>query len=163
MKTCSVTTVLDAPAEVVWSGVKTPHAFVHVARGLVRFPAAERVDGPWRVGTEITGWTFLFGFLPFSVHTLRVESIDEKTMTLVSDEEGGLLRMWRHELITTPIDEHSCHYEDRIEIDAGILTPLVVAYAKLFYRGRQRRWRKLAPMLAAVETAEADRELAMAS
>ena len=38
-------------------------------------------------------------------------------------------------------------YSDRIEIDAGPLTPLVAGYAQLFYRYRQRRWRRLARTL----------------
>ncbi|MEO1058445.1 MAG: hypothetical protein AAFY28_16175, partial [Actinomycetota bacterium] len=151
--TLSVTTVLDAPAEVVWPAVQTPHAFVHVARGLVRYPAAERVEGPWEVGMEISGWTFLFGVVPFSIHTLCVEAIDHDAKVVISDEHGGAVRTWRHRLITTPIDATRCSYEDRVDIDAGVLTPVVYAFAWLFYRGRQRRWRTLAPILAAASQA----------
>ncbi len=154
MRTLSVTTVLDAPADVVWPAVQTPQAFVHVARGLVRYPAAERIDGPWEEGMEITGWTFLFGVVPFSIHTLRVASIDHDGQVLISDEHGGVIRTWHHQLIATPLDATRCRYEDRIDIDAGVLTPIVYAYAWLFYRGRQRRWRALAPTLAAAAHAE---------
>ncbi len=35
-------------------------------------------------------------------------------------------------------------YSDVIDIDAGILTPLVWGFAHLFYHYRQMRWRKLA-------------------
>jgi hypothetical protein len=35
-------------------------------------------------------------------------------------------------------------YRDRIDIDAGILTPVVVLYAKWFFRMRQRHWRTFA-------------------
>jgi len=33
---------------------------------------------------------------------------------------------------------------DRVHIDAGMLTPLVAAFARLFYAHRQKRWRALA-------------------
>jgi hypothetical protein len=46
--------------------------------------------------------------------------------------------------VVTPIDVHRCRYRDRVEIDAGVLTPLVVAFARWFYGVRQRRWRVLA-------------------
>lgn len=156
MRTITVSTTLDAPADAVWPAVTTPHAFVHVAKGMLRFPAAERVDRPWRVGDDIRGWTLLFGIIPFSIHRLSIESIDERRRTVVSDEGGGMIRTWRHELTTTPLDTHHCTYTDRIEIDAGVVTPLVAAFATLFYRYRQRRWRALAPLLAATAQATTD-------
>ena len=64
-----------------------------------------------------------------------------------------MIRTWRHELITTPMNDQQCRYEDRIHVDAGLITPLVAGFAALFYRHRQRRWRTLAPLLAAVDAA----------
>jgi hypothetical protein len=149
MRTVTVTTRLDAAADIVWRGVNTPHAFVHVAHGMLRFPAAERLQRRWQVGDHVQGWTLLFGVVPFSYHHLTVASIDEGARTLTSIEHGGAIRTWNHEMIVTPIDGTSCRYQDRIDIDAGVLTPIVVAYAMLFYRYRQRRWRGLARLLAA--------------
>lgn len=151
--TVSVRRTLEAPAEIVWAAAKTPHVFVHVARGMLRFPAAERVDRPWRVGDDIRGWTLLFGLLPFSRHHLVVESIDDDRRTLVSEERGGPIRSWRHEIMVTALDDDRCGYEDRIHIDAGLLTRAVAAYAKVFYRYRQRRWRSLARLLEATARA----------
>ena len=149
MQTITVSTTLDAPADVVWPAATTPHAFVHVAKGMLRLPAAEHLDRPWRVGDEIRGWTFLFGVVPFSIHRLSIESIDEHNQTIVSDEGGGMIRSWRHEITTTPLGDNQCQYVDRIDIDAGPMTPVVAAFAAVFYRYRQRRWRSLAPLLAA--------------
>ena len=50
-------------------------------------------------------------------------------------------------LLVMPIDQHRCLYRDRIEIEAGFLTPFVGLYARWFYRTRQRRWRALARRL----------------
>lgn len=149
MAIVSVSTELRAPAAAVWQGAKTPHAFVHVAKGMVRFPAAERIDRPWQQGDRLSGWILLFGVVPFSIHHLRVESIDDASRTLVSDERGGLIRRWRHEVFVTTLDANACRYEDRIDIDAGAFTPLVTAFASVFYRYRQRRWRSLARLLGA--------------
>ena len=148
MHTITVSTTLDAPADVVWTAVRTPEAFVHVARGMVRFPAAEAHPGPWETGDVVEGWTWLFGVVPFSRHRLTVASIDDATRTLDSDEGGGIVRAWLHR-ITVAEHGSGCRYEDRISIDAGVLTPLVAAYARVFYRYRQQRWRRLAPVLAA--------------
>ena len=152
MKTVRVTTELGAPADVVWAALKTPHAFVHVAGGMLRYPVAERLDRPWRVGDRIRGWTFLFGFLPFSRHQLAIDAIDEEGLTVVSNERGGIVRRWCHWLELTPTGERTCRYEDRVELDAGPLSGLVAAFAKVFYRHRQRRWRALARLLGAASS-----------
>jgi len=153
IQTITVATHLDASADIVWRGVNTPHAFVHVARGMLRYPAAERLQRPWQVGDQVRGWTLLFGVVPFSYHHLTVASIDEGARVLTSAEHGGVIRTWNHVVTVTPIDDTSCRYEDRIDIEAGPLTPIVVAYATLFYRYRQRRWRGLARLLAASSAA----------
>ena len=153
MRTIVVTSDFNAPAEVVWPGIQTPHAFVHIANGMLRFPAASRLDGPWTVGQTIVGWTFLFNVIPFSKHHLSVASIDHETRTLVSDEHGGLLRRWHHSLHVKSLADQRCRYTDTIEIDAGPLTPVVACYARIFYRYRQWRWKRLARLLAAADTA----------
>ena len=150
MRTIIIRTELAAPADITWQALKTPHAFVHVATGMLRYPAAERLDRPWQVSDQLGGWTFLFGVFPFSYHHLTVSSIDDDARVLVSDEHGGLVRSWHHELVVTPIDDTSCAYEDRVDIDAGVFTSVVAAFALAFYRHRQRRWRRLARLLAAV-------------
>jgi hypothetical protein len=70
------------------------------------------------------------------------------------DEAGGFIRSWRHDIEVEPVDAQRCRYEDRIDIDAGRMTAAVTAFARVFYRIRQRRWRQLAPLLAAVAKAD---------
>jgi hypothetical protein len=135
---------LEAAAELVWNAVKTPAAFRTVTRGLLRMPVIANRDGEWHEGETVVGWVFLFGFVPFSRHHLHIAAIDNEHRVLRSQEHGGLVRQWNHEIEVEPISESRCRYTDRIEIDAGLLTPAVVAYARVFYRLRQRRWRVLA-------------------
>ena len=80
-----------------------------------------------------------------------VAEIDDRERRLSSDESGGPIRSWRHDIIVEPLDGGRCRYTDVIHIDAGALTTSVVAFARLFYRERQRRWRSIAPVLAGVD------------
>jgi hypothetical protein len=107
-------------------------------------PVIRERNVDWCEGETVVGLTFLFGFLPFSRHHLHIARINESTRTLSSREFGGLIRVWNHDIEVTAIHESSCLYQDRIEIDAGMMTPIVVAYARWFYRMRQRRWRAFA-------------------
>ncbi|MEN9822233.1 MAG: hypothetical protein RLZ04_659 [Actinomycetota bacterium] len=141
-------TTLEAPADAVWAAVKTPSAFRTVTRRLVTMPVIGDRQDEWHEGETVVGWVFLFGLLPFSRHHLHVARIDERTHTLSSSEFGGAIATWNHDIEVTPTDATSCRYRDRVEIEAGILTPAIVVYARWFYRMRQRRWRALAKGLS---------------
>lgn len=149
MRTTQLSTTLDAPADVVWAAVTTPAAFRLVTRGLVDWRPARGRHDRWREGEEGDGWLLLAGVVPLSRHRLRVERLDHEARLLRSDEGGGLLRSWRHDIVVEPLDDGTCRYTDRIDIDAGRLTPVVWAFAEGFYRVRQRRWRELARVLDA--------------
>lgn len=103
-----------------------------------------RRQDEWREGETVVGWVFLFGFVPFSRHHLHIASIDESTRTLSSREFGGLITTWNHDIEVVPIDAVTCRCRDRIEIEAGIMTPVIALHVRWFYRMRQRRWRALA-------------------
>jgi hypothetical protein len=81
-------TQLDASVDVVWNAVKTPSAFRRVTRGLLRMPVIRERNVDWCEGETVVGWTFLFGFLPFSRHYLHIARINESTRTLSSREFG---------------------------------------------------------------------------
>lgn len=142
--TVTRTTHLEAPAATIWEAARTPRAFVTVTRGLLRYPVVEGRTDPWQQGEEVVGWLWLFGLVPFSRHRLAVARIDEDSMLLTSDERGGLLRSWVHDIVVEPVDDRRCRYTDRVTVDAGWATLPVAAFAWWFYRVRQRRWRRLA-------------------
>ncbi len=144
MQVVERSTLLEASADAIWAAVKTPSAFRFVTRGLLVMPVIRSRSGEWREGETVVGWVFLFGFLPFSRHHLHIARIDDSTRTLSSREFGGLIAMWNHDIEVVPVDSKTCRYRDRIEIEAGFLTPVIAVYARWFYRMRQRRWRALA-------------------
>ena len=148
MAIVDISTELAAPAAAVWAAVKTPAAFRTVTRGVITMPVLNGRDDTWHEGETVEGWVLLFGVLPFSRHHLKVADIDDADMTLRSQERGGLIRRWNHDIVVTPVDDSRCTYRDRIDIDAGVLSAMVGGYARWFYRIRQRRWRALARTLA---------------
>jgi hypothetical protein len=162
MSTVTVRTTLDAPPDAVWRAVLTPAGFRFVTRGLVSLDGIDEAPATWVVGTTVTGRLRVLG-VPFSRHRITVERLDHDHRALQSDEAGGLIRSWRHLITVDPVpgDPGRSRYTDVIEIGAGVLTPAVALFARGFYRLRQRRWRRLAPVLAAVRpTRRADEWLA---
>lgn len=161
-RTVTVRTTLDAPPDAVWPAVTTPAGFRFVTSGLVELDGLDDLDdrpghpghpGPWSAGTTVVGRLRVLG-VPFSRHRISVESIDHDHRSLQSDEGGGPITSWRHLITVEPVDDDPTRsrYTDRIEIRAGLLTPAIAWFAHGFYRLRQRRWRRLAPVLAALHT-----------
>ena len=73
--------------------------------------------------------------------------IDQKNYRIQSREHDAVITRWDHLISIKPLADNLSTYRDVIDIDAGSLTPLVGAWAKWFYRHRQRRWRALAETL----------------
>lgn len=97
-------------------------------------------------GTELAARIRFLGVLPAWTHTLHIERLGERE--IASREHGGPVKAWNHTLIFEPTGERACRYTDSVEVRAGLLTPLVAAFAAVIYRYRQARWRTLASVLA---------------
>lgn len=147
MAKVTVSTSLACSADAAFEALQSIQTFVHVARGALRFPAAESYDSPVSIGASVSGWIFLLGVVPMSRHTITVVALDHDERRLATHEHGGLVRRWDHTIQVTPEGDHACRYVDSIEIDAGPVTPFVAAFAHVFFLYRQRRWRRLAPVL----------------
>lgn len=151
MRTIDVATDLPAPAEAVWETMQYPGTFLYVARGLVGAPALAGRATKFVAGERGTGWLFLFHLIPLSKHTIEVVRVDHETMTIETEEHGGMLRRWRHALHVEPLDATRSRYRDTVDIDAGPFTGVVARAAVGIYRYRQRRWRRLARKHLAVD------------
>lgn len=148
MRTVHVETELPAPVERVWEAMQHPASFLYITRGLLGVPSLAGRTDRLRPGEVITGWIFLFHVLPLHRHRIEVVAIDAPAGIVRSEERGGVLRRWDHVLQVVPVDDRRCRYSDTIDIDAGALTGVVAVSARVFYRYRQRRWRRLARRLS---------------
>jgi hypothetical protein len=145
-----VSTVLDCSAAKAWNEVQKCSLLLHVIWPMARLrPAASRAfPQRWSEGLTIQCKSFIFGFIPLGVRTIRFEKIDHKNYEIQSREHDPLIKRWDHLVSVRPRGEDQSIYRDVIEIEAGGLTYLVWAWANWFYRHRQRRWRALANTLS---------------
>jgi hypothetical protein len=122
-----------------------PKSLRHVAWPVLTFESIERgaLDDPWQVGRTYDLKLRLLGIIPLGRHCIRLVKIDKATNTIESRESGLLARVWNHTIRFSRQYESTVSYSDEIEIGAGLLTPIVWAFAHLFYRYRQWRWKSL--------------------
>jgi ligand-binding SRPBCC domain-containing protein len=142
-----VGTELAAPPERVWEALKQVETLRYITRGLVGFRPLGPVPDKLEAGDVIRVRLLLFHVIPGWVHEIRIVSVDEETRRIETTEHGGSVKTWNHVLAVGSAAAGRASYSDTIEVDAGRLTRLVWAYANLFYRYRQWRWRRLARTL----------------
>lgn len=140
-----IETRLEAPIDRVWDALQTPALLRHVAAPLLFFrpvgqPFPERfADGRVRVSM------WLFGAIPFGRQWIDVSRPEgqDGVRRIRDNGSGDLVRRWDHMIAVRALSPQTTHYEDTVEIDAGLLTPAVWLFAVVFYRWRQHRWRRL--------------------
>ena len=133
-------------AEVI-AQVRTPRLLRQVASPLLSFSPLDPAEFPdtWSEGTY---WVKLklFGVLPIgrqAIVTTYPQTENAQAFMLRDNGYSPLINKWDH-LITAQEVSGGTLYRDRVTIDAGILTPFVWLFARLFYAHRQRRWAVLA-------------------
>jgi len=140
-----ISTTFDCTAEQLWAEISRPASLRFVAAPLLHFEplVPGELDGEWAVGKTYALRLSLFGFLPAGEHRITLASIDRETNLIESKESGALAPVWNHTIRFHPLENGKLHYTDEIEIGAGLLTGVVWAFAHVFYRHRQRRWKVL--------------------
>jgi hypothetical protein len=141
-----VSTDLPIAAETACALAQKPALLQHILWPWLSMNPDQPLPATIGVGDEISTRLRFFRVIPAWTHTLRVESLTDHE--LASSEWGGPVKAWNHTLTFTPTSENSCRYTDRVEVAAGPMTPLVAVFARLIYRYRQARWRRLARVLA---------------
>lgn len=147
MMEVGLSTELEAPAEAVWRMLQKSESLRFVAAPVLRM--GDDLPRYWRdSGGPVTLASMrLLGLLPLWRHEIRIVSLDEERREILTEEGGGPMRLRRHRIQLHPLSEGRCRYTDRVEIEAGVLTPGFWIFALLFYGHRQRRWRQLVRLI----------------
>ncbi len=133
-------------AEVI-AQVRTPRLLRQVASPLLSFSPLAPAEFPdtWSEGTY---WVKLklFGVLPIGRQAIVITYPQTENAQIFMLRDNGyspLISKWDH-LITAQEVNGGTLYRDSVTIKAGVLTPFVWLFARLFYAHRQRRWATLA-------------------
>lgn len=145
-KTVELSTTLACTPDEAWNRVRTAALLLHVAAPLIRFtPKGTPLPQGWAPG-EYRVWMWLFGLIPLGWQAVVIsEPAPEGEVRFIRDNGySPLIQRWDHWIAIRPGEDGTTHYTDTVHIEAGLLTPLIVAFARVFYAHRQRRWRALA-------------------
>lgn len=140
----AVSTHLKASPEMIWDTVKKKELLFYVIKPMAKFTMNNEKDfGYWQQNKRYIGKSYVLSFIPIGEREIFLERIDDQAREIQSREKGEIgLKKWDH-LISVAPEGDGVRYTDTIDIDAGILTLFYWLFACVFYKHRQRRWRKL--------------------
>ncbi len=144
-KTVQLTHVYPYPAERVWAIAVDLDHLKEVTAGLLVF--RDLPSGRIHKGQQLRVQVSLFGKLPYQPYEMTVVECDDANRTFRSNEVGAGVKSWQHSLAVVADEEYGCRIEEQIDIDAGWMTPVFVAWARFLYRRRH------APRLRILERA----------
>jgi hypothetical protein len=152
--TVELVTHLDCSSDEAFAQVQRSVLLEHIAAPLIQFaPLGAPFPEFWQPG-EYRARMFLFGIVPIGWQAIVISHPEPSGSTrFVRDNGyGPLIRLWDHWIAIGPDPGGGTRYIDQVTIDAGVFTPIVAAFARVFYAHRQRRWRALvAERFAALE------------
>lgn len=143
-------TILNCPPERAWQEVQTSRLLAYITAPLVVFEPVSPPSLPERWAEErYLVRMRLFGRVPFGTQWIVITTpvmdgtAGRQHYELRDNGHGEVIAVWDHRIVLRETEDGRTHYTDQVEVKAGLLTPFIWAYASLFYRYRQHRWRKL--------------------
>ena len=140
-----IETVLPGPVESLWRQIIKPASLMYVASPILRFvpEGKTRLGKTWEQGEVYTLRLRALGVLPLGVHRIHMLSVDNESHSIVTRESSRLIKTWNHAINIHESGSGCLTYVDEVEIRAGLLTLPVWLFAQVFYRHRQRRWKRV--------------------
>ena len=134
-RTITVTHEYPYSARDVWAVATDFDSLAKVMRKVIVFDRLPR--GRIEPGQEVAVRVSLFGMMPWQDYLMRVVEMSDAEMWFQSDEHGAGVKSWRHRCSVVETAE-GCRLTDEVEIDAGLMTPLIAWWAGVVYRARHR-------------------------
>ena len=133
--------IFPARREEVLTRLQRLETLQYIASPYATFtPVEDNNDFSWREGAASSYRFRLFGFMPFGIHTIRSEELDQSGIQ--SREHNKHVPVWDHLNTLEDLGDRT-KYTDEVEIHAGWKTVFVWLWAKAFYAHRQRKWIRL--------------------
>lgn len=135
------TSVFPAPREEVFARLQRLETLQYIAAPYATFdPVEKNTDFSWKEGATSSYHFRLCGFIPFGLHTIRIERFDQNGIQ--SREHNRQVPVWDHLIMLEDLGDQT-KYTDKVEIRAGWKTVFIWLWAKAFYAHRQRKWIRL--------------------
>ena len=135
MKTVTVVNDYPVSADDLWALVVDYDALEKVMKGIVSFEGlpSGRIHAKQKLDLMVS----LFDKLPKQKYHIEILECNDQERMFSSNENGAGVKHWLHTLQVLETKDGS-RLIDKIEIDAGWLTPMFALWAKFLYGARHK-------------------------
>jgi hypothetical protein len=135
----------DNSIEKIWNKILNIETLIYLCKPMATFKQVvnEKIT-KWETNKEYVFKLFIYGFIPFGKHKITLDRIDKNNGLIISKEHNNIVKIWNHKIIMESKGEKVIEYTDEVELYAGIFTLFVAFWGILFYKHRQKKWRKIA-------------------
>lgn len=139
---------LNWEVDKVFAALLDPGMMQRVACPLVLFQAKEpkRFPARWLEGETYKMNMYLFGFLPLGWQQLTITAEKDQTnqvYKLIDAGPGWAVKYWQHQVVVKPTEGNKTFYDETLELQVGLLKPIIYLGMKLLFWWRQQRWQQL--------------------
>ena len=143
-----ISSMLNSSSEKIWNKLLDVETLVYICKPMVTFKnTTKEKNMKWELNREYIFKLFIYGFIPFGNHKIILEKIDENNKMIISKEHNNIVKIWNHKIIMENKGENDIKYTDEVDIYAGVFTLFVAIWSIIFYKHRQRKWKKIAKIL----------------
>ena len=136
-------------ADRAWSIITSPEAAARAYAPLMAMIADTELPEHWRHGDETVVQLRGIGVLPLGRQRIAIRTRRRGATRILEDAGGPLtgplaiVRSWRHRMAVTPLPSGGTLYRDRLDVTAGIATPLVWFALWIVWQARGIRIRRM--------------------
>ncbi|MCV0424967.1 MAG: hypothetical protein K5905_05825 [Roseibium sp.] len=135
MKTITVVNDYPVSADRLWALAVDYDALGKVMKGIVSFEGLP--NGRAHAGQKLDVRISLFDKFPKQEYYIEILECNDRERVLTSNEKGAGVKHWLHKLQILETETGS-RLIDKIEIDAGWLTPIFAIWARYLYSARHK-------------------------
>ena len=139
---------LNSIIEKIWDKILNIETLIYICKPMARFKLISNENiVKWEMNKEYIFKLFIYGFLPLGKHKIILDKMDPENGLIISRENNNIVKIWNHKIFMENKGENIIEYTDEVDIYAGIFTFFVAVWAILFYKHRQKKWRKIVKTL----------------
>jgi len=143
-----ISSTLNNSAEKIWNKLLNIETLIEICKPMVTFKSKiNEKEMKWEINKEYIFKLFIYGFIPFGDHKIIIKKLDKENKIILSNEYNKIVKIWNHLIFMENVGENEIKYTDEVEIYAGIFTLFTAIWAKLFYKHRQKKWKRISMLL----------------
>jgi len=143
-----ISSTLNNSAEKIWNKLLNIETLIEIYKPMATFKSnLNEKEMKWEINKEYIFKLFIYGFIPFGDHKIILKKLDKENKIILSNEHNKIVKIWNHLIFMENVGENEIKYTDEVEIYAGIFTLFTAIWAKLFYKHRQKKWKRISILL----------------